>query len=212
MAVIELKGISKSFKSHVVIDNFSMSVKEGEIVAITGSSGSGKSTLLNIIGLLEDFDDGEYRLFGEENIKCGSINASKMLREKIGYLFQNFALIDDATVRYNLMLALDRVKINKNEKNKLIENALKQVGLNDFCDRIIYTLSGGEQQRVAIARLLLKKPAIILADEPTGSLDRFNRDMILDMLRNLNDKFKSTIIVVTHDREVAQFCDRIIEI
>ena len=170
-----------------------------------------KSTLLNIIGLLEEFDDGELIIDGESSPYPNSSGANKILREKISYLFQNFALVDEETVEYNLKLGCKYVKGSKKEKELSISETLKHVGLNGYEKRKIYELSGGEQQRVAMARIMLKPSKIILADEPTGSLDEKNRDVVLDLLKTLNKEGK-TIVLVTHDRYVASQCHRIINI
>lgn len=207
---IEITGLKKSFGSNIIFDNFDMSIKKNEFVAITGSSGKGKSTLLNIIGLLETKDEGTVIINGIENAALNKKNGIQLLRNSIGYLFQNYALIDNETVMYNLNIAL---KFEKNvEKNDLIISALETVGLskNDL-NKKIFKMSGGEQQRVALARLILKPCEIILADEPTGSLDAKNRDMVLDVLKSLQTTGK-TILIVTHDSYVSNFCDRIIEL
>lgn len=211
MALIDLKDITKKFGEKTILNKFSLMVSEGEFIALTGTSGRGKSTLLNIIGLLENFDTGKLVIDGETNIIPNSSKATKLLREKISYLFQNFALVDDETVEYNLNLALKYTKGNKKEKLAKIREALAFVGLNDYEKRNIYELSGGEQQRVAIARIMLKPCKIILADEPTGSLDEKNRKIVLDLLKKLNEDGK-TIIIVTHDQFVAGQCHRVVNL
>ncbi|GKX68988.1 ABC transporter ATP-binding protein [Inconstantimicrobium mannanitabidum] len=208
--VIELKNVSKSYDKKI-LNNLSIKIEENEIVAIVGESGKGKSTLLNIIGLLEDADSGEVIIDNEKSIKINSSKATKIIREKISYLFQNFALIEQETVFENLEIALKYVKLKKADKIDLIKSALKSVDLEGYEKRKIYELSGGEQQRVAMARVVLKPSKIVLADEPTGSLDCNNRNKIMSLLKQLNKKGK-TIVIVTHDREVANSCDRIIEL
>lgn len=209
--VCELKNISKSYSDKVILDNLSLDIFEGEMIAIVGRSGSGKTTLLNIIGLLEKSDNGIVELFGKNvtNINKGTLNI--MLREKISYLFQNYALIDNDSIDKNLDVALVYSKKTIKEKEKMKKEVLAKVGLNISLKTKIYELSGGEQQRVAIARLLLKPCELILADEPTGSLDRNNRDDILNILSNLKNKGK-TIVIVTHDEYIANYCDRTITI
>ncbi|WP_155965507.1 ABC transporter ATP-binding protein [Streptococcus ruminantium] len=209
--MLKLNGINKSFGKKNVLKDFSLSIKKGEMVAITGPSGCGKSTLLNIIGLIDDFQNGSYQFDGMENIKVNSSQASSIIRNKISYLFQNFALMDSKTVEENLMLALFYQKLSKHEKKKRISQALEQVGLKGYKNDNIFELSGGEQQRVAIARAILKPSIVILADEPTGSLDRKNKEIVLDLLRKLNQDGK-TILIVTHDPEVAEACSRTIEL
>ncbi len=211
MAIVELNNVTKRFGNKKILDKFSLKINEGELVAITGSSGKGKTTILNIIGLLEQFEEGELIIDGESHIKVNSSKATRLLREKISYLFQNFALIDDQTVLYNLNLALNYVKATKKEKQQLINNALENVGLAGYEKSKIFELSGGEQQRVAIARIMLKPCKIVLADEPTGSLDEENSHKILELLKFLNKSGK-TIVIVSHDKFIANQCDRIINI
>lgn len=211
MAIIELNNITKKYGNKKVLDKFSLKVDEGEMVAITGLSGKGKTTILNIIGLLEDFDEGELIIDGESNVKVNSLKATKILRDKISYLFQNFALVDDETVDYNLKLALEYTKANKKEKKELIKKVLDNVGLPCSEKNKIFELSGGEQQRIALARIMLKPCKIILADEPTGSLDEENSSNILNLLKLLKTMGK-TIVIVTHDKFVASQCDRILNL
>lgn len=208
--IIELKEVCKNYDKKI-LDKLSLKIEENEMVAIVGKSGKGKSTLLNVIGLLEPINSGEIIIDGHKNIKPNSIESTKMMRNEISYLFQNFALIDQETVYENLDIALKYIKTNKKEKKELIINALKTVGLEGYEKRKIFELSGGEQQRVAIARIILKPSKIILADEPTGSLDIENRNKVIQLLRKLNKNGKS-IVIVTHDMEVANNCDRIIEL
>lgn len=209
--IVEIKDLVKKFDDRTVLDKFNLSVDQGELIALTGPSGSGKSTLLNILGLIDDFDSGSYRLFGEENIKVNSQKAGKIIRERISYLFQNFALIDSDTVEDNLLMALKYQKKSRQVKREIIEQALKSVGLEGYATKKVFALSGGEQQRVAIARVLIKQSELVLADEPTGSLDASNRNEILNLLMDINKEGK-TVIIVTHDQVVADSCHRVISI
>ena len=156
-------------------------------------------------------EQGEYILFNEPAPKSNTKKSNQIIREKISYLFQNFALVDSLTVKENLLMALKYVKNSKKDKEEAINKALSQVGLDGFENSKVFEISGGEQQRVSIARAILKPSELILADEPTGSLDAKNRDEIMDILRNLNRNGK-TIVIVTHDAEVAKKCDRIINL
>lgn len=180
--MIELREISKRYGDINILDGFSMHVNKGEMVVVVGKSGCGKSTLLNIVGLLEKVDEGHVIIDNMQDIIPQSRLAITVIREKIGYLFQNFALVDEETVFYNLNLALRYVKGNK---KRIIEEALQIVGLQGYENKKIYKLSGGEQQRIALARIMIKPSKIILADEPTGSLDTENRDVVINMLRKL---------------------------
>lgn len=207
--MLKVDKLSKDFGDKIVLKDIDLEINEGEMLAVVGSSGCGKSTLLNIIGLLEPRTSGDLELFGFKNVKPFSKRANKLLREKIGFLFQNYALLEDKSVFYNLSLAI--TKGSKKNRETRIDEVLMKVGLSDFSQKVIHQCSGGEQQRVAIARLLLQSPKLILADEPTGSLDGDNRDEIIAILKQLNDE-GSTIVIVTHDEVVAQACDRIVEL
>lgn len=211
MPLIELNNITKKYGEKTVLKDFSLKVESGDFLALMGDSGCGKSTLLNILGLLEEFDHGELIIDGKLNPHPNSAVTNKILREKISYLFQNFALVDEETVEYNLKLGCNYVKESKKEKKFRISEALNYVGLKNYEKRKIYELSGGEQQRVAIARIMLKPSKIILVDEPTGSLDEKNRDIVLNLLKSLNKEGK-TIVLVTHDRYVASQCNRVVNI
>jgi putative ABC transport system ATP-binding protein len=210
-AVCELAGITKNYEGRPVVRDMNLTVHAGEMVAIAGESGSGKTTLLNIMGLLESPDAGTVRLFGEPAPRVRSAGATKLLRTRLAYLFQNFALIDNATVDENLRVAQSYVKATGTTKKSQRRDALRKVGLPAAERRKPYTLSGGEQQRIAIARILLKPCDLVLADEPTGSLDPANRDAVLRLLLTLRDLGK-TLVIVTHDPVVAQACTRVVQL
>ncbi len=192
--MIEIKNLNKAFGEQIIFNNFSLTVSDGEFVVISGASGTGKTTLLNIIGFLEPFDSGSVIVDGFD------LSKKKAQREyfmnKVGFLFQNFALIENKTVKQNLEI----IKSNARSKYS-IENVLQRVGLTDKINKKIYTLSGGEQQRIALARLFLKKCDIVLADEPTGSLDKQNVEIVIRLLKQLNSEGK-TVIIVTHDENI----------
>lgn len=209
MKILEVNHIRKAFDEHVIFEDFTFSVEQGEFLAIAGKSGSGKSTLLNMIGLLDHADQGDIILFGEKNIKPFSRKAEKFLRDKIGYLFQNFALLDNETVYYNLNLAIEHQHI-KNKK-EVIADALKTVGLEGYEHKKVCKCSGGEQQRIAIARLLIKPCELVLADEPTGGLDADNKEMVFSLLKKLQSMGK-TLLVVSHDQDLFHIADRTIYI
>ena len=203
---VTIQNLSKSFGDHIIFEDFSLEILKGSMIAIQGKSGSGKSTLLNIIGALEKPDDGTIQVLDYENVKPNSKKSEKMLRYKIAYLFQNYALIDNLTVEKNLNLAMH---YRKDKSPSMIRDALKLVGLEGFENKKIYTLSGGEQQRIALARTFLKPCDIILADEPTGNVDDENKEMIIGILSKLKETGK-TIIVVTHDTSLDKYFDDII--
>ena len=209
--MITIKNLNKSFGEKQVFTNFNCTIKNGFMTAIIGKSGSGKSTLLNMIGLLDLDYQGEI-LYDDVNIKKLKENKQvEFIRNNINYLFQNYALVDNETVEQNLLLALAYEKISKTEKTTKINEVLTKVGLDNFNNKKIYTLSGGEQQRIALARTILKKGDIILADEPTGNLDEGNKEIVLKILKELKSLGK-TIIIVTHDLNIANECDEIIKL
>ncbi|MCM3670945.1 ABC transporter ATP-binding protein [Mesobacillus maritimus] len=207
--MIEIINMNKTFNQREIFKDFHLEVKPGEFIGIVGKSGKGKTTLLNIIGTLEEPDSGTIKIMGKEltNKKTKRL----LLRNELGFVFQNYALIDNATVNENLEIALKHKKMKKTEKMNAISFVLKEVGLEGYSDQKVHTLSGGEQQRIAIARLLLKDPSLILADEPTGSLDIENRDIIVSLFQKLHKQGK-TIIMVTHDKDLTKFFSRTIHL
>ena len=209
--MIKLENVTKTIGEKVILENLSLKINQGDLVAIVGKSGSGKSTLLNLLGLIDGDYSGYYEIFGQKNVPVNSVKSQAIIREHISYLFQNFALIDNETVEYNLMLALKYVKLSKKDKVKKIEEILERVGLPSTLHQKVSELSGGEQQRIAVARAILKPSQLLLADEPTGSLDPENRDLVLNFLLDMNKEGK-TVIIVTHDAYVAQQCHRVIEL
>ncbi|MEB8068244.1 ABC transporter ATP-binding protein [Mammaliicoccus fleurettii] len=208
--MIQVKNLNKQFNGEYLFTEFNLSVNKGEMIAITGKSGSGKSTLLACMCGLEKFDKGKIEINKRNIANMKQKDKVLIYRNEIGYLFQNYVLISHETINYNLEIVLSYKKLSKAKKKELKLEALNKVGLDKSLDTKVYTLSGGEQQRVAIARLLLKEPLVIFADEPTGALDEVNKHIILKLL--LEFKGKSTIIIVTHDEEVMNYCDRNIQL
>ena len=199
--MIKLENVTKTIGKKVILENLSLKINQGDLVAIVGKSGSGKSTLLNLLGLIDGDYSGHYEIFGQQNVPVNSVKSQAIIREHISYLFQNFAL----------MLALKYVKLSKKDKVKKIEEILERVGLSSTLHQKVSELSGGEQQRIAVARAILRPSQLLLADEPTGSLDPENRDLVLNFLLDMNKEGK-TVIIVTHDAYVAQQCHRVIEL
>ncbi|MCH4123698.1 MAG: ATP-binding cassette domain-containing protein [Levilactobacillus sp.] len=200
--MLEISMAAKAFNDHQIFEDLSLKFEPGKIYAISGASGAGKSTLLNCIATLENLDSGTIHFRGQN---ISDINNRRYLRDYLGYLFQNYALIDDETVKSNLM-------ITKKYGLEQLELALKQFGLDGFyLKRKVFTLSGGECQRVALARMLLKDPPIILADEPTGALDAENENIVLDSLRNFAQMGK-VVIVATHSQSVLAKSDEIVHL
>lgn len=209
--MIELQEVSKTFGKHQIFDKYSLNISAQKMTAILGKSGAGKSTLLNLIGLIEESDSGKIRIAGQKAPKINSKEALLMRRNLIAFLFQNFALIEDESIERNLNISLVYEKLHGKEKRRSMREVLNQVGITHKLSEKVYALSGGEKQRVALARALLKRSKIILADEPTGSLDEQNRALILGLLRQEVEKGK-TVIVVTHDPAVVAACDEFVEI
>lgn len=205
---IKIESLSKSYGNHRVLSNLKLSINRGETVAITGPSGCGKTTLLNILGLLESYDSGAAHLCGKALPKIESNQAMLLRRYEINYLFQSFALIDSRTVRDNLMLALHYTKLDKKEKNLDIEEMLRRFSLEDKLNAVVNELSGGEKQRVAMCRAMLKPGGLILADEPTGSLDARMASIVMNSLVSSARTMNKTLVVVTHDMAMAAMCDR----
>ena len=209
--MIEIKKVGKKFGDKVVFTDLSYTINDGKMIAIVGPSGCGKSTLLNILGLLDTDYSGEVLYDGQLLSKASEKKRDEYIRNNINYLFQNYALIETDTVEENLMLALEYEKLTKNEKIQKINKSLELVGLKDFNKKSVFTLSGGEQQRVALARIILKRGNIVLADEPTGNLDRNNSNKVMEILKELQKQGR-TIIIVTHDESLAAQCDDIIRL
>lgn len=205
---IQIESLSKSYGKHRVLSGIDLVVGKGESVAITGPSGCGKTTLLNILGLLETYESGSILLSGKKYPGPETRQAMLLRRNEINYLFQSFALIDSRTVRDNLMLALYYTKLSKGEKEEAIEKTLKRFSVSSKLDSNVNELSGGEKQRVAISRAMLKPGNLILADEPTGSLDARMAEIVMDSLVSAARETGKTLVVVTHDMLMADKCDR----
>ncbi len=215
MSLIEIKELKKNFtmgeETIKAIDNVSFNIDKGEFVAIIGPSGSGKSTLMNILGLLDEPDNGTYMLDGE-NVANFQDNRKSLIRnQKIGFVFQNFNLLTKYNCIENIQVPLNYAGMHPKESEKLAKEYLEKVGLRGRENHLPSQLSGGQQQRVAIARALVNKPEIILADEPTGALDSKTSIDILNLLKELNSEGQ-TIILITHDMKIAQNAKRIIKI
>ncbi|MEE8688077.1 MAG: ATP-binding cassette domain-containing protein [Heyndrickxia faecalis] len=202
--MIQIRNLTKKFNEKTLFSNFNLDIESGDFVIVSGPSGCGKTTLLNMIGAIEKFDGGTTIVDGID-IK-NKKNHLHYFRTKIGFLFQNFALVDHKTVKDNLKLIRKDCKTNLS-----MEEALALVGIKNKINQKVFTLSGGEQQRVALARLMLKKCDIILADEPTGSLDKKNAEAVLNILKQLNRQGK-TIILVTHDETLKKQGNRVVNL
>jgi putative ABC transport system ATP-binding protein len=211
--VIEAEDLTKvyrmgEFEVHALC-GVSMRVKPGEVIAIMGPSGSGKSTLMNILGCLDRPSSGHYKLDGQEIADLSDDELAEIRSHKVGFVFQSFNLLGRQTALTNVELPMRYAGVSNGRRKRAIQ-ALEDVGLGDRIHHRPNELSGGQQQRVAIARALVNNPAIILADEPTGNLDTKSGEEIMDILLDLNEKFSTTLIFVTHDPEIAVRTERVI--
>jgi len=211
--MINISNLQKTYRTETIetlaLNQVNLHVRKGEFVAIMGPSGCGKSTLLNIIGLLDDFNQGSY-LFNEVEVKdFKERNRSALRKENIGFVFQSFNLIDELTVYENVELPLIYMKVPASERRKRVEEVLEKVQIMHRKDHFPQQLSGGQQQRVAVARAVVNKPKLILADEPTGNLDSNNGNEVMQLLTELNETGTS-IVMVTHSEYDAKFAHRII--
>jgi putative ABC transport system ATP-binding protein len=215
--MIECKNITKKYNSGIVetlaLKNVSFSIKDGEFIAIIGPSGSGKSTLMHILGALDTPTDGTYFLDGKNVSELSDDELADIRKNKIGFVFQSYNLLSRATVLRNVMLPFIYIETPKEERKKLAIEALKKAGLDEsHFNHLSNQLSGGQMQRVAIARALVNNPSLILADEPTGNLDTKTGEIVLQTFRELNKVQHHTIILITHERDVAEHADRILQI
>ncbi len=213
--MIKLEGITKIYNSGgselKVLDDVSLEIKEGEFVAITGPSGSGKSTLMHIIGALDSPSAGTYILNGQDISLLDDDDLAEIRKSQIGFVFQSFNLLPRATVFKNVMLPLIYNENKPEEREEKVARALLASGLEENrWDHLSNQLSGGQMQRVAIARALVNNPSLILADEPTGNLDTKTGEKVLKTFRELNKSQGHTVILITHEREVAEKADRVI--
>lgn len=212
---IDITKLEKIFRSDTVqtvaLNNVSLSIKDGEFVAIMGPSGCGKSTLLNILGLLDNPTSGSYKLDGKEVGNLKESGRTDYRKGRIGFIFQSFNLIDTMTVRENIMLPLNNLPLSREEKNKRVDEALSRMGIAHRAKHYPSQLSGGQQQRAAIARAIVGKPGLILADEPTGNLDSKNGAEVMQLLSELHRE-GATIVMVTHSQRDATVADRIINL
>ncbi|MBF0720281.1 ABC transporter ATP-binding protein [Mammaliicoccus sciuri] len=214
--MINLVNVNRHFKNgeetNHILKNINISIDTGEFIAIMGPSGSGKSTLINILGFIDRGYTGEY-LFDDENYQQVSDNKLAFIRNKtVGFVFQNFKLIQNNTIMENVSIPLLYSGMSSKERKQRVESVLKDVGIADKKHLVPNKLSGGQQQRVAIARSIVNKPKFIIADEPTGALDSQTSKDIMDLFVRLNREQNTTMIIVTHDRKVAEQADRVIHI
>jgi putative ABC transport system ATP-binding protein len=213
--MIKTVNLTKIFRTDEVettaLNNVSFNIKSGEFVAIMGPSGCGKSTLLNILGLLDNPSGGEYFFNGDEVSRFNERQRARMRKENIGFVFQNFNLIDELTVFENVELPLIYLGLSATERKRRVGEALEQMQITHRRKHFPLQLSGGQQQRVAVARAVVANPKLILADEPTGNLDSANGEEVMNLLERLNQQ-GTTLIIVTHSQRDAEYAHRIIRL
>lgn len=210
MSIVKTVNLTKTYDSGVkvrALSEVNFELEKGALIAIIGDSGSGKSTLLHLLAGVDKPTSGEIYIQDMDITKLGKEELTIFRRRNIGVIYQFFNLIPNISVRKNILLPL--LLDNKREDKKYFDEIIRTLGVEEKLDCFPKQLSGGEQQRVAIARSLITRPAIILADEPTGNLDRKNSEEISSLFRLVNKRFKSTIIIITHDEKVANSCDRV---
>ena len=213
--MIELKNIHKTYHNGAplhVLKGIDLHIGKGELVSIMGASGSGKSTLLNILGILDNYDEGEYRLNNVFIKNLSETRAAELRNRMIGFIFQSFNLISFKNAMENVALPLFYQGVGRKKRNELALEYLDRLGLKEWAHHMPNELSGGQKQRVAIARALISKPQIILADEPTGALDSKTSVEVMDILKELHEQEGLTIVVVTHESGVANQTNKIIHI
>lgn len=214
--MLELHGIHKYYNKSKpnelhVLKGIDLTIDDGEFVSIMGASGSGKSTLLNIIGILDNYDSGEYYLAGRLIRDLTETQSARLRNELIGFVFQSFNLLNYKTALENVALPLYYKGVGRRERNRMAMEELERMGLRDWADHLPNEMSGGQRQRVAIARAIVTKPKLLLADEPTGALDSKTTIEVMDIFKQLNQQGITTIIV-THEQSVADATNRIIKI
>ena len=214
MKILEIKNVEKYYgnKSNVTkaIDNISFDVEKGEFVAIMGASGSGKTTLLNVVSTIDKVTSGNIIINGKDITRLKGNSLNKFRREELGFIFQDFNLLDTLTAFENIALSLSINNVKAHDIKGRVYEVAKELEIENVLNKYPYEMSGGQKQRVASARALVTKPALILADEPTGALDSKSARMLLEKFANLNDELKATIMMVTHDAFSASYADRVI--
>lgn len=216
--MIEIKNLYKTYNygkpnAFEALKDVSLTINDGEMVAIIGKSGAGKSTLMHILGCIDDFEKGQYIFNGKDISKVNEKKSAAIRNSEIGIVLQEFALMEQYTVLENVIMPLFFTPKSgrRSEKEKRALEILKRLEMDEYAHKKVNKLSGGQKQRVAIARAMINNPSVLLADEPTGALDVKTTDEIMKVFRNLN-KNGTTVIIITHDMEVAGMCDRIIVI
>ncbi len=212
--ILKIENVEKYYgnKGNVVkaIDDISFDVSRGEFVGVMGPSGSGKTTLLNIISTIDEVSSGHIYIDNKDLTEISKKEIAKFRRRNLGFIFQDFNLLDTLTIHENIALALTINRFKKTEINSNVINVARELGIEDILSKYPYEVSGGEKQRCACARALITNPKIVLADEPTGALDSKSAQILIEMISHLNKALEATILMVTHDSFTASYCDRIL--
>ncbi len=213
--MIETFGLTKTFEAEniktIALRNVNLKVEKGDFIAIMGPSGCGKTTLLNILGMIDNISDGNYLFFGQDITQLSEKEKAGIRKRNIGFVFQNFNLIEELTVYENIELPLLYLGWNRKKRKERVEEIISKMNISHRKDLFPVQLSGGQQQRVAVARAVVSKPLLLLADEPTGNLDSMNGEEVMTMLNDLN-KAGTTIIMVTHSRRDASYSRRVVHL
>ena len=214
--ILRIQNVEKYYGSRnnltKAIDDISFDVNKGEFVAIMGASGSGKTTLLNCISTIDKVTSGNIYVDGNNITQLKGSALNRFRRDKLGFIFQDFNLIDTLTIHENIALALTINKTNKNEIDGKVNSVAKELGIEEILTKYPYEVSGGQKQRTACARALITNPKLILADEPTGNLDSKTSDEVMSLLKTMIKKYNQTLVMITHDETIAQMADRVIYI
>ncbi len=212
--IVEVNQLKKIYKSQgnlfTALDGIDLTVLEGEFVGIMGPSGAGKSTLLNVLATIDQPTSGEIIIDGMSMINMKEEQLSSFRRDKLGFLFQEYNLLDTLTVKENIILPLALAKLNLTELEQRVEILAENFGIQSILEKYPYQISGGQQQRTAASRAMIAKPSLLLADEPTGALDSKSATDLLEILRDLNEKDQATILMVTHDAFAASYCKKVL--
>ena len=207
---IRFEHVTKSYREREILNDFNMEIRRGEFLTIIGSSGSGKTTLLNCISTIDTVSAGHIFLDGTDVTEIREKDIARFRRENLGFIFQEFNLLDTLTIRENISLALTINRVPAGKIMEQVEDMADKLGIRDILDKFPYQVSGGQKQRCACARAMINRPRLILADEPTGALDSHSSQMLLDTIRNMNESLSATILMVTHDAFTASYAGRIL--
>jgi putative ABC transport system ATP-binding protein len=212
--IVETKRVKKTYgaKGNVfsALEDIDLTVQEGEFVGIMGPSGAGKSTLLNVLATIDEPTSGDIKIDGTSIVKMNEEQLSAFRRDKLGFIFQDYNLLDTLTVKENIILPLAMAKVNVEELERRVRDVADKFGISSILEKYPYQISGGQKQRTAASRAIVSRPSLILADEPTGALDSKSATDLLESLKGLSEQDKATILMVTHDAYAASYCQRVL--